>query len=396
MNEKEMSFQGQTFLEKEAARFPWFRKGAPRVSSPTNLTGTFVRDSGANTVNPEKVKFLNDAEKAQKVSDAEKRLGTSSMVADAGLWGIKKIPGFREPIEKTVAAANRGLTKADTYVGGLLAGKNPASFRGRLFSKKTPESVGVVQNPDTTFSELSKMDRRTSVYAPVEKTVKFTTPFLATAYVADKMYSDDEKDLGGNLNQATYENEMQKSSSLFDQSLSEQMDKVASMQKIAELETLVEKYADDLESAQLEKKAALDTLEKVTKEKAQIEKRASSAERNLLQKQAEHEELRLRTIAQQRSKVAVNLAEDMLEQKLIKQAEYKGTVDKLMECDEDTIKMYESLVKEARTSSDCLETLSYFGEYKENDKQAATPDLAKSGLSKRGQSMGEAARDLNK
>lgn len=402
MQDNYVSFKGQSFLEKEAANPFRFLRGTPnlrripRAPDAASPSGTFVQDFAENVTNPSNATFYSQAEKATREANRQKKMSTGSFALDGGLWGLKKIKGFREPVENAVTKTMTGIENADRKAGSYLAGSDPASLRGRTFSKKVRDNVGVAKNPDGTFSQLSKEDRRTSLMAPVEKTVKFTTPFLATAYLADKLYPEDEKNLGENLNQTTYEDELQKSSSIFDNSLSELMDKKASMQKIAELEDRLEKYAEDLEAAQLEKKAALATLEKVNREKKFIEKKAAAAEEGFLQKQAEHEELRLRTIAQKRSKIAVDLTEGMLEGKLIKQAQYQETIDRLMECDEGTIKMYESLVKEAAGNLDCLETLSYFGEYKDSDKLAAAHDLAKGALSKKGQTMGEAARDLIK
>ncbi|PGQ88305.1 hypothetical protein [Priestia megaterium] len=388
MNETEHSFQGHQFLEKEAAN--------PGGLLRTLRNGKFTKGPADVALDSGKINRFSEGEIADEIKRNSQKGGTGSFAADGALWLGKKVKGAKEPIERAVGAFSRAGDKVDNYLGSFAAGKNPNSWRGRAFSKQDKNRVAQHTSDDGEVTDLFSEKPKASLVAPIEKTVKFTTPFLATAYVADKLYPEQPKDLGENVNQATYENQLQKTSSLFDNSISDRMDKIASMQKIAELEDLVEKYAEDLEAALLDKKATAAQLEDVMMEKVSMEKRATEAEQNFLQKQAEHEELRLRMIAQKRSKIAVDLAEDMLEAKLIKQAQYEGTIDKLMECDEGTMQMYESLVKEARTGSDCLETLSYFGEYKNNEKLAAPHDLARSGLSRRGQTMAEAARDLKK
>jgi len=388
MNETGNSFQGHQFLQKEAAN--------PAGLLRSLRNGKFAKDPADVALDSGKITRLSEGEIGDGIIRNSQKQGTGSFAADGALWLGKKFKGAKEPIERGVGAFARAGDKVDSYVGGCAAGKNANSWRGKTFSKMDKNRVAQHTSNEGVKTDLFSETQKPSLIAPAEKTIKFTTPFLATAYVADKLYPEQPKDLGENVNQATYEDQLQKSSSLFDNSISDRMDKIASMQKIAELEELVEKYEEDLEAALLDKKATINELENVMMEKVSMEKRAANAEKNYLEKQAEHEELRLRMIAQKRSKIAVNLAEEMLETKLIKQAQFNSTIDKLMECDEGTMDMYQSLVKEARTGSDCLETLAYFGEYKVNEKLVASQDLAKGGLSKRGQTMAEAARDLKK
>lgn len=378
MNVKERLFASETFLPKEAA--------------PVKSLGK-IRDLA---VDAENINLYSNAEIARNAFDKAKGNTTGSFTADGILWLAKRFKNLREPIESGVGKMTTGLSNLDRRTGAYAAGTNPKSFRYKSFSKDKDVIIGSAKNADGTTSDIHRKVRETSLFAPVEKTTKFVAPFLATAYVADKLYPEDEN-LGKDINQTTYGNVIEKSSSIFNEKWADEMDKVASMQKIAELEEMIDKYEANLVSESMEKKAALQRLEKLTIEKEQLEKKAAAVQQDFLEKQAEHEELRLRTIAKMRSKVAVDLAEELLEHKLIKQAQYEETVDNLMECDESALKMYESLVKEARTGADCLESLSYFGEYKDNDKLAApAKELAKSGLSKRGQTIGDAARDLNK
>lgn len=417
MEDNQVTFSGQPFLEKEAAPNPrailngaknvWqnLRRANPPVpgGSPAPSMGQFVLRPGDSVVDPAKLNIFNRQEVINKATDEMKREGSGSFVSDAVLGLTKKVfPGAKEPIENAMVKAKGTFEHLDTQVGKVLAGGKEDSFRGKLFSSKVSRHVGDETNANGRVSRITKDDRRPSAVAPIENGVKIATPFLATAYVADKLYPKD-KELSKNVNVPTYETDFQKQSSeleveeIFDKSLFEDMDKVASLQKIAQLEGDLEKTASELYETQMEKVAVEKQLEETTKEKHFFEKEASLAKNNLLEKEADFDELRLRTIAQKRSKVAVDLSEEMLECGLIKQAELKSTVDDLMEADERTIRVYQNLVKEAKTEEESLESLSILREYKGNDKLATTSmDLAPQGLSKRGQSIGEAARDLIK
>lgn len=416
MEEKGLSFSGQPFLVKEAAPNPqaimqgarnaWqnLRSALPRhaptpAPTPVPAASKFINKPGDAAVDPGDIKTLTRQEVIDKARDKMKREGTGSFVVDGLLGLTKKVaPKTKDPIENAVVNTKGTLEYLDTKAGAALAGNKADSLRGKLFSSKVKNEVAEAKDGVALFRE----DRKPSLVAPIENAAKITAPFLATAYVAEKMYPAD-KNLGKNVNVPTYEPELQKQSSeleneeIFDKSVVQDMDKVASLQKIAQLEDDLSKVAAELEEAQMEKLAMGKQLEETIKEKVFFEKQASTVKNNLIEKEAAFEELRLRTIAQKRSKVAVDLSEEMLECGLIKQADFQGTIDDLMEADERTIKVYQNLVKEAKTDEESLESLSYLREYKGNDKLATTSrELAPQGLSKRGQTIGEAARDLKK
>jgi hypothetical protein len=413
--DKEVSFSGQPFLEKEAAPNPralvqgvknvWqnFRRTNPPIPTgptpPAPAMPKFILKPGDAAVDPSDIKALDRQEVIDKVKERMKGEGTGSFVTDGILGLTKKIaPKSKEPIENAIVNAKGTLEYLDTKAGAALAGNKPNSIRGKLFSSKQQTQVAETKDGEALLREY----RKPSMVAPIENAAKIAAPFLATAYVAEKMYPK-ENELGKNVNVPTYESNFQKQSfeiedeEIFDKSLVEDMDKVASLQKIAQLEDDLTKVAIELEEAQMEKVAMAKRLEETVKEKDFFEKQASTIKNNLLEKQAAFEELRLRTIAQKRSKIAVDLSEEMLECGLIKQADFQSTIDDLMEADPKTIKVYQNLVKEAKSEEESLESLAILREYKGNDK-LATPskELAPQGLSKRGQSIGEAARDLIK
>lgn len=409
-----MTFNGQPFMKKEAANLqPMWKviketaknihpNMIPRNSKRANQSGLFAPKPADSVVKPVNARFYNESEVSSKALDEVKKGGTGAALTADPILGLTKliVPKTREPIENAVAKFKQGTENIDTKLGALAAGKNANSFRGRMFSEKAKREVGQEFHADGTTSPLFKEDRRPSIVEPIQSTTRFLAPILGATYVADKLYPSEE---GDTRNDATYGNEIQKQSSvqepveLFDKSVLAEMDKLASMQKVADLEIAIEKIAEERDDAVLEKEAALDKLGEVLREKEEIEKRASFAEKNLLEKKAEHEELRLRTIARERSKVAVELADSLLVGGLIKQAQVEETVDMLMECDERTIKIHQNLVKEAKKQEESLESLAILGEYKGNGKLVvSSKDQATHGLSKKGQSIGEAASDLNK
>jgi hypothetical protein len=400
--EEQRLFGDKPFMEKEALELNpraiiGALKGAgnlfrrtPREPQAGGM-GKFVHNAGESTVNPENVRMFDEAEVQERARKESLKSGTGSFVSDA-LLGITKrvVPKTKEPIENFVGKAKETIEGWDTAAGKVLSGKDPDSLRGKLFSSKVGRQVGEITEDGST-DPLMREGRRPSLIAPIENTVKVTTPFLATAYVADKLYPPNKQQ---ESTLPPYEDNLQKTS-YFDESFMEQMDKIASMQKIAELEECLNHAETELEKVAMEKTAVEKRLENTIREKESLEKRASLAEENLLEKVAEFEELRLRTIAKERSKVAVELAEQLLEAGIVKQAHLNDTIDNLMECDEGTINMYSNMVKEGKRQDESLESLAFLSEYKSNDKLVSNSD-GTSVLSKRGQTIGEAARDLNK
>ncbi|MGG4438324.1 hypothetical protein AAXE64_27615 [Priestia megaterium] len=400
-----ISFEQTSFLEKKAAfnpkkllALPFMRKG---VKEAKPLTSSFTHQVKDSKVDPSSLNLFNEEQVIAKHNDVLKGEGTGSFLLDGALGLTKRIvPKTKDAIEKGVVGTKNFLENADTKAGTFLAGKNPDSMRGKAFSTKVNRQIGEEVAEDGTVSKVNKEIFRPSAVAVVEKPIKFATPLLATGYVADKLYPRE----GQKENETTTQENMQKESSVHDNHTflqkdeMEQMDKVASMQKIAELEESLEKHAKDYEILYMEKTAAEQKLEQAIIEKDLMEKTAAERQEQLFEKQAEFEELRLRTIAQKRSKIAVDLAEEMLENGLIKQAEVKGLIDELMICDESTIKRYENMNKMAGIQEESLESLAIIGEYKDNKKLASTHTNANAnlGLSKRGQSIGEAASDLNR
>lgn len=400
--EEQRLFEGRPFLEKEAAINPRnlmgvlrgagniFRR-APRNPNEPSI-GKFVHNAEDSAIPNDKLRMFSEEEVAEKAKQQSVKQGTGSFVTDA-LLGLTKFvaPITKEPIENAVHKSKQVFEGADTAIGKRLAGNKPDSLRGKLFSSKVNHQIGEGNNGDGSISRVMGENRRPSAVAPIENTVKITTPFLAAAYVGEKLYPENKPQEG---NIAPYEDDLNKGA-LFDPSFMEQMDKIASMQKIAELEESLNHAENKLEKVAMEKTAVEKRLETTIRENESLEKRASLAEENLLEKVAEFEELRLRTIAKERSKVAVDLAEQLLEAGIVKQAHLNDTIDNLMECDESTIKMYCNMVKEGKSHDESLESLAFLREYKINDKLSTSPDRT-NGLSKRGQTIGEAASDLNK
>lgn len=379
---EELTFKGQSFLMKEAA---------PNI-------GRFVLHPMEAAVNPENLHLFGPEEVAAKAREEAAKESSGSFLTDGLLGLTKKVaPATKETINNVKGGIKGSLERFDTSVGSALAGKNPDSIRGKFWSAKVQHHVGDIANSNDKFL---REGRRPSALAPMANTLKVGTPLLAAAYVGEKLYpaNQNQQMTGQNSNQAPYDNNFPKQAEeVFDPHLAGELDKVASMQKIAELEETISKYASQLEEIEMEKVAVEKRLKETEKEKDYFSKEANEAKSNLMEKEAEFEELRLRTIAQKRSKVAVDLAEQLLTVGFIKQAELSGMMDDLMECDESTIKRYHNLVKTAKTQEESLESLAILGEYKGNEKLAGTTkDLAAMGLSKSGQSIADAVRDLTK
>ena len=398
MDKEVNTFEGSSFLPKEAKPDPRLIWQSVKRMNPfsgtqgakKNLNGTFVRTPGDSAINPEKLKIFTQKEVIDEAADISKRQGTGGLVTD-GVLGLTKmiIPKVKQPIERGVEKFKDTGEKWDTYLGGKLAGKDPSTLRGKSFSTKVSRKVGEHKNPDGTISPVKKEDRRPSLLGPITNTSKAVTPLLGVAYVGEKMYGEPDK----SVTQTPYEPEEHNA---YDEREVMYLEKQAYMSKVAQLEEELENVRQTLESEQMEKSAIQRELIQTIEEKSELEKTASRYKNEMLEKQADLEEFRLRTIAQKRSKVAVDLADSLLETGLIKQAELSGMVDRLMVCEEDLLKSYDSLVKQAKSSDDSVESILNFMDYKGNDKLAhSTGELAARDLNRRGQSMGEAARELN-
>ena len=389
------SFRDKPFLMEKEARFgmPSFFKKVR--TNPKETAGNFVNTPGASTVTNHRM--FDESEVVNRATGRKVKEGTGSFTADAFLGLTKKIaPGTKAPIENAVAQGKKMLENADTKAGAFLAGKDPSSFRGKVFSSKVQREVGEATD-GTHVSKLLREDRRPSLVAPVQKTTQVAAPLLGAMYVAEKMYPNgstvDEPPHQSNVEKVAFEEEKNK---MFEEVEALEMDKIASMQKIAELEGDLEKYATQVSELMMEKQAMEKRLQEKDEEVHHFQKKASQAETSFLEKQAEHDELRLRTIAKLRSKTAVELADQMLEVGLVKQARLNEMVDELMECDESKLKIYQDMIsKRASEAGESLESLSILGEYKNNEKLASSSKtLAEEGLSRKGQSIEEAARDL--
>lgn len=410
---EEQSFRGQSFLEKEAA--PNFEgivnslKSIGRKVHPSGAVnaveqavkpgiGKFVLNPEDSAVNAENLHLFSPEEVKQEYRNEAAKESSGSFLTDGILGLTKKVaPKTTEPINNTKATFKQGIENVDTKMGQFIAGKNPDSLWGKLWSTPVQRHIGNIEENGTTSRALRE-DRRPSFLAPMTNTLKVGTPLLAAAYVGEKLYpgGEGQQPTVQNSNQAPYENNIPKQANeIFDTDLVNDLDKIASIQKIAELEENLSKYASQLEEVSMEKTAVEKRLRETEEEKAYFEKRASEIQGDLMEKEAEFEELRLRTIAQKRSKIAVDLAEQLLGCGFIKQAELANMTDDLMECDESTIKRYHNLVKTAKTQEESLESLAILGEYKSNEKLAGSnKDYAPLGLSKSGQSIGDAVRDL--
>jgi hypothetical protein len=418
-----MDFTDQSFLEKEA--FPFDAAAALRrvkvlgsllkSKSKPPQGGKFVTDvkGQAGVENAQGHRFFNPDEIMAKRREQMDHEGSGSFIGDAGLGAVNfltpKSWGLKPKAQNLLFKMKEGLTAADTKAGSFLAGNTPSSVRGKLFSVKTGHKgqgiqIGELHNPNGSTSPLMEgtgADRRPSLVAPLQNGLAVASPFLAATYLADKMYGDQNQPKTAETAFDYFEKFAEKHTTskvedgIVEERLTWHLDKEASMQKLSQLQDELEKTAAELSEAReqvvlMEKQAS---HEREEKHKAQG--MLKTAKDQLIEKQAEHEELRLRTLARERSKHAVKLAEDMLDKGLIKQAELNPQIDRLMSCDEPTFNLLSTMVKQAAEGEEGLESFDVLGDYSINDMDSMS-SRPQRGLSRSGQTMGEAARDLLK
>lgn len=155
------------------------------------------------------------------------------------------------------------------------------------------------------------------------------------------------------------------------------------MEKTAEIRSL----RRDLDW--MEKRAS-DADERATS----FEKRASVLQEELFEKVAEHQELLMRTAARERSGEAVKIARSMLELGMIKRAQYDSQVDKLMDCSEEELLLFEKMASSEKHGEESLETLAFLTDTYSSSDEPPRGRVEK-GLSKSGQTILEAAREIN-
>jgi hypothetical protein len=400
-----IDFRKQSFLEKKASVSP-----AAVGRMIENL-----KDAGKVLPDMSNLKIYTDAERMQKQKELWSKDGTGSFPLDILIGATKLLPknwNVHSTIEDKVYQLKQLLDKADTNAGSFLAGKDPNSIRGKVFSVKRNDPFGEVVNDNVVEELYLQGNRRPSLLAPVSNTVAMATPLLAAGYLTDKLLlqpnQNDQQQQSyppQGMYQTAYEppNQLEKfayknytnedKNDIMEESVWRSLDKQASIQKIAKLEQEIEKiaaYAQDLKQEnELLSKVAME--EKMARE--QISQEIQKIKKESLTKQAEAEEFRLRTVARERSKHVVKLAEDMLEKGLIKQADFDHHVDRLMTCDETTLNLYANMTKQASDGEDGLASLALLREYNNMDSKGSV-DTSKKGLNKAGQTMGEAARYL--
>lgn len=432
-------FSNQTFLNKEAnANLAGIGARILRnaVKKPKQQGQMITDPAKIKSLDPTKVRNLSDDEilemrKSQLLED-----GTGSIVLDAplGLFKMLSPKSWGDKLDDWIARGKLKMESWDTKAGAKLSGNNPNSLRGKLFSvQRGREGKGDIvaeyANDDGTISYLTQGgvgDRRSSVLAPVSNTIKVGTPLLASAFIAEKLLPKPGEQNASSNPQAPnvsnvpgpgytspyvsqqrtalfqdehFEKTAQKlhtnqdPNDIIEESIWSSLEKQASFNKIAQLEKSIEKMAAFVEDLKQENQllSKIASEEKIAHEKTA--KEFSDLKQTFFSKQAEAEEFRLRTVARERSKHVLKMAETMLEKGLIKQAEFDQQVDKLMSCDETTLNLYSNMVKQATSNDETLESLSVLSEYNSMDSKG-TPERHGRGINKAGQTIGEAARYL--
>lgn len=285
----------------------------------------------------------------------------------------------------------------------LVGGNKPGSKRGKLFSVLEDVPVGERVLPDGTTVPIIEKQRRASIVAPAQNAMKVGTPLLGSMYLAEKFYPMEKREdtpSVGDMTQAA----QQAAEQTVNPAVMRHMPRVASAD-VYQLEkrAMLDKQAM-LESELLEKTAEadalrgdLDWMKKQASEAAgraeAFEKRAADLQHELHDERAAHEELMLRTAARARSGAATTIARDMLEKGLIKRAQYEAQVDRLMDCSDDELKIFEKMASSEKVGEESLESLAFLSDTYSSSDEPSHRRVAP-GLSKSGQTIHEAVRDI--
>lgn len=352
-------------------------------------------NSGRTAANRANTEFFS-ADKVKEGVKQQRRNDGNGIIADPLIWTAGAVTpkrwNVKEKILGPIDTLKDKMEEVSTNAAGrIVQNRKPDGMAQRFFSVPETTVVGKKALPDGTFEDLATVGRRTSLTAPIENTMKVGGPLLGSMYVAEKLYPmEDEQE-----RQAFEQDFLEEKNGLETELLAERLDKKAALDKVAHLETKIEKLAYEIEGLEKEKDLFWKQASSEAEAKRSALKEKEDLEKQLLEKKAEHEELKLRTIAKERSGHAVKIAEAMLEDGLIKQAEFDEKVDFLMDCDSRTFNLHSSLLKQAETHEKGLESSAFFIDYRDKDEESS-PHRSGRGLSKKGQTIGEAAKDLNK
>lgn len=376
------------FLDKEA------KFGLPgAITSKVHKT---VTDS-KRAADPDNVELFSQRKVNEGVQDRIRQDG-NGLFGDMAIGATKFLtPKSWDVKEKILKPVDRFKGKVDeisTKAAGKIIGDKPdKSLTAKFFSTPDPVTLGRQQLPDGSYRAIQSGDRKASLTAPLQNTAKVTAPILGSMYVAEKMYPAEEVD---QAEKRAFEEELlEEKNGLEDELLTERLDKKAALDKVAHLEDELEKLSYELSEVEAEKNLFWKKAESESMEKQAALREKGRLEDELSKQASVHEEYRLRTNAKARSGNAVKLAEEMLENGLIKQAEYNEKVDFLMDCDDKTFNLHSSLIKTAKNEEKGLETSPYMIDYRSKDEESSSR-RARPGVNKKGQTIGEAAKDLKK
>jgi hypothetical protein len=338
------------------------------------------------------VLFLSPGDAAKKVTEKRREDG-NGLVGDVALGATgmltPKSLALKEKVLKQVDKGKDFVNKWDTIAAGKVTKKmKDGSMGAKLMSVPEQRVVGSQMLRDGSELDITQTFRRASLLAPAQNTAKVVAPILGSMYVAEKMYPPEE--------QLAFEQyDSYEKNGLESELLTERLDKEAAFQKVAQLQEELEKMAAEVEASKHEKNMFWKEAETERLEKTAALKEKDVLERTLLEKTATYDEFRLRVTSRERSKNVIKVAENLLEAGLIKQAEFNNKVDFLMDCDNETFNLYSSMTKHAQSVEKGLESSPFFIDYRSKEEESS-PQRPTRGLSKQGQTIGEAARDLQK
>lgn len=417
----------ETSFDKEAIFNPRFLQGFKNVTlaskplranpkaAPIPVNGTGAARVGEGTERmfspeeiAEKIKERDIGEGNGLVGDIV--LGSIKGIGNMATRAIKKDKGVEwagssaiDNASAQLKATTRDLsTRSGQKVIDAIGGNKPGSLRGKLFSSLEDVPIGERTLPDGTVAPIFEKQRRANLLAPIQNTAKVGGPLLGSMYLAEKLYPQETREDSPTIGEMT--GVAQQVALPASQHMPGHMPRVAMDIFGMEKQAMLDKQAL-LEGELLAKTAQIDTLNRdldwmekrateADERATTFEKRAASLQDELNLQRKEHEEFILRTAARQRSEGAVKIARTMLEKGLIKQAEYERQVDKLMDCPEEELLLFEKMASSEKVGEESIETLAFLSDTISSSDEPQRRRVEK-GLSKTGQTIFEAAREIN-
>lgn len=254
--------------------------------------------------------------------------------------------------------------------------------------------VGEEVGPNGVKMPINRqVERDAIISAPIKKVTDFAVPIMGYTYLEDKVLGDGSKGDKQNIeNPNTPQPNYDENNNVHFKtaSLVQELEKKAALDKVAALESELKDVNGLLKYAQTKNDILIKDAGEMFEEISTYKNDIHDLEKELKEKEEEIKRITEERNNQERDEKVETIANNLLERGIIKQVDFKETLAQLKVCDDTTFKMYEKLAFSDALEKG-LEKDVYMLEYIHKQSSNISDHI-----SKIGETIGEAARDLIK